>query len=107
MVSGHFHHRPKVAKFYQIKRILKLWRVVVFVGDKNGDLDVGMEGRLAEVVGPDGQVEPAAVAVPLGGHLVPTVSNFFPGMEQRTFRNVKNGRESTVNRAVDGGIYPG
>jgi hypothetical protein len=81
--------------------------VVVFVGDKNGDLDVGMEGRLAEVVGPDGQVEPAAVAVPLGGHLGPTVSNFFRQMEEQILRNVNNGRESTVNRALKGGIYPG
>ena len=54
--------------FYQIKWILKLWRVVVFVRHEDDHLDVGMERRLAQVVRSDGQVEPAAVDGPVHRH---------------------------------------
>jgi hypothetical protein len=35
-------------------------------------------------------------------NIVPSVE-----MEQHDSKNVNNGRESTVNRALDGNIYPG
>ncbi len=40
-----------------------------------------------------------------GGSLYNIVPNV--AMEWHNLKNVNNGRESTVNRALDGNIYPG
>jgi len=58
----------EVIKFYQIKRILKLWRMVIFIRHKNGDFNVRMERRLAEIVSPNSQVKSPTVAVPIDWH---------------------------------------
>ena len=53
---------------HQIKRIFKYGRVIVFVGDKDGDVDVGKERRFSEVVSSEGEVEASAVRVVVGVH---------------------------------------
>ena len=42
--------------------------MVVLIGHEDGDVDVGVQRRLAEVVGPHGQVEPPAVTAPVLRH---------------------------------------
>ena len=53
---------------YQVERVFELRGVIIFVGHEDGDVDVGVERRLAEVVGPHGEVEPPAVAAPVLRH---------------------------------------
>jgi hypothetical protein len=53
---------------HQIKRILKNRCVIIFVGDKDGDVNVGKKRRFAEVVSSESDVETSAVRVSVGVH---------------------------------------